>query len=156
LEPCGRDRRRPHPGCEAPGHPCFAPGAAALSAGVDLRHRGGRSQSCCGRGPRAPPPPRCVDPGRAAACPHCRRRGAAPGPRLDAILVDATPAGADGGPGLRYSPELPTEKGAPMLTRLANPARFMRVSGVVLPWLGGACAGVLGLGLCWSLVIAPP
>jgi heme exporter protein C len=43
-----------------------------------------------------------------------------------------------------------------MLTRYANPARFMRVSGVVLPWLGGACAGVLGLGLCWSLALAPP
>jgi heme exporter protein C len=43
-----------------------------------------------------------------------------------------------------------------MLTRLANPARFMRVSGVVLPWLGGASAVVLGLGLVWSLVFAPP
>ncbi len=48
------------------------------------------------------------------------------------------------------------EKGALMLTRFANPARFMRVSGVVLPWLGGASAGVLGLGLFWSLLIAPP
>ncbi len=43
-----------------------------------------------------------------------------------------------------------------MLSRLANPARFMRVSGVVLPWLGGASAGVLALGLVWSLLIAPP
>ena len=43
-----------------------------------------------------------------------------------------------------------------MLTRLANPARFMRVSGVVLPWLGAAAACVLALGLCWSLLIAPP
>src|SRR5438445_11465947 len=43
-----------------------------------------------------------------------------------------------------------------MLTRLANPARFMRVSGVALPWLGGASAGVLALGLLWSLLIAPP
>jgi heme exporter protein C len=40
--------------------------------------------------------------------------------------------------------------------RLANPARFMRVSGAVLPWFGAAAAGVLGLGLVWSLVIAPP
>jgi heme exporter protein C len=40
--------------------------------------------------------------------------------------------------------------------RLANPARFMRVSGMVLPWFGGAAAGVLGLGLLWSLVVAPP
>src|SRR6266700_1170118 len=48
------------------------------------------------------------------------------------------------------------EKGAAMLTRFANPARFMRVSGVVLPWLGGASACVLALGLVWSLVLAPP
>ena len=43
-----------------------------------------------------------------------------------------------------------------MLTRLANPARFMRVSGAVLPWLGAATAAVLGVGLVWSLVVAPP
>jgi heme exporter protein C len=48
------------------------------------------------------------------------------------------------------------EKGAAMLTRLANPARFMRASGVVLPWIGGASLGVLGLGLVWSLLLAPP
>ena len=43
-----------------------------------------------------------------------------------------------------------------MLTRLANPARFMRLSGVALPWLGGATAGVLAVGLVWSLLLAPP
>ncbi len=43
-----------------------------------------------------------------------------------------------------------------MLTRLANPARFMRTSGAVLPWLGAAAAGVLALGLIWSLLLAPP
>src|SRR5207244_1159683 len=43
-----------------------------------------------------------------------------------------------------------------MLTRLANPARFMRASGAALPWLGAATAGVLALGLLWSLAIAPP
>ncbi len=48
------------------------------------------------------------------------------------------------------------EKGAAMLTRFANPARFMRLSGATLPWLGGAAAGVLALGLVWSLAIAPP
>ncbi|HEY8871752.1 MAG TPA: cytochrome c biogenesis protein CcsA, partial [Stellaceae bacterium] len=42
------------------------------------------------------------------------------------------------------------------MDRLANPARFMRVSGAVLPWFGAAAVGVLGLGLAWSLVIAPP
>jgi heme exporter protein C len=48
------------------------------------------------------------------------------------------------------------EKGGAMLTRLANPARFMRVSGAVLPWLGAATALVLAVGLVWSLVLAPP
>src|SRR5712692_7507992 len=43
-----------------------------------------------------------------------------------------------------------------MLTRFANPARFMRASGVAMPWLGGAAAGLLALGLVWSLLIAPP
>jgi heme exporter protein C len=50
----------------------------------------------------------------------------------------------------------PIEKGAAMLTRLANPARFMRVSGVVLPWVGVAASGMLALGLVWSLLLAPP
>jgi len=43
-----------------------------------------------------------------------------------------------------------------MLTRLANPARFMRASAAALPWLGGAGVVVLALGLVWSLVFAPP
>jgi heme exporter protein C len=43
-----------------------------------------------------------------------------------------------------------------MLTRFANPARFMRVSGRGLPWLGGATGGLLALGLVWSLFFAPP
>jgi heme exporter protein C len=43
-----------------------------------------------------------------------------------------------------------------MLSRLANPARFMRVSGAMLPLLGVAAAAVLALGLVWSLVVAPP
>src|SRR5258707_7326284 len=43
-----------------------------------------------------------------------------------------------------------------MMTRLANPARFMRVSGAMLPWLGGVTAIVLALGLAWSLLLAPP
>jgi heme exporter protein C len=42
------------------------------------------------------------------------------------------------------------------MTRFASPARFMRVSGAVLPWLGIATAAVLLAGLCWSLVLAPP
>jgi heme exporter protein C len=43
-----------------------------------------------------------------------------------------------------------------MLTRLANPARFMRASGVVLRWLGPAAAAVLAIGLFWALLLAPP
>ena len=43
-----------------------------------------------------------------------------------------------------------------MLTRLANPARFMRMSGAALPWLGAASAAVIAVGLAWSLVFAPP
>jgi heme exporter protein C len=43
-----------------------------------------------------------------------------------------------------------------MLSRLANPARFMRISSVVLPWTGASSLVVLALGLVWSLVLAPP
>jgi heme exporter protein C len=43
-----------------------------------------------------------------------------------------------------------------MITYLANPARFMRLSAVLLPWVSGLAAGVLAVGLYWSLVIAPP
>jgi heme exporter protein C len=43
-----------------------------------------------------------------------------------------------------------------MLGTLANPARFMRISGAALPWLGGASLLVLAVGLFWSLVVAPP
>jgi heme exporter protein C len=43
-----------------------------------------------------------------------------------------------------------------MLSHLANPARFMRISGVALPWLGGISLVVLALGLVWSLILAPP
>src|SRR5438874_8226461 len=43
-----------------------------------------------------------------------------------------------------------------MLTRLANPARFMRLSGVLLPGLGRAAAVLLAIGLVWSLLLAPP
>jgi len=43
-----------------------------------------------------------------------------------------------------------------MLTRFANPARFMRVSGAALPWFGAAAASVLAIGLVWSVLLAPP
>src|SRR6476659_334095 len=43
-----------------------------------------------------------------------------------------------------------------MLSHLANPARFLRLSGVALPWLGVLSLVVLVLGLVWSLILAPP
>src|SRR6202035_335290 len=43
-----------------------------------------------------------------------------------------------------------------MLNYLANPARFMRLSGGALPWLGGATLVALVVGLAWSLLLAPP
>ncbi len=43
-----------------------------------------------------------------------------------------------------------------MLTRLANPARFMRLSGTVLPPLALATVVVLAIGLYLALFVAPP
>ena len=42
-----------------------------------------------------------------------------------------------------------------MLTRLANPTVFMRLSGALLPWLSGAAAVLLAVGLAMSFR-APP
>ncbi|HTW53736.1 MAG TPA: heme ABC transporter permease [Stellaceae bacterium] len=42
------------------------------------------------------------------------------------------------------------------MTYLANPARFMRISGVMLPPLGLATVAVLALGLYLALFVAPP
>ena len=43
----------------------------------------------------------------------------------------------------------------PGLTALANPTRFLTLSGALLPWLSGAAALTLGLGLYLGLVVAP-
>src|ERR1700719_3357529 len=43
-----------------------------------------------------------------------------------------------------------------MISRLANPTRFMRLSGALLPWLAAATALVLLAGLFLALVVAPP
>jgi heme exporter protein C len=40
--------------------------------------------------------------------------------------------------------------------RLANPTRFMELSGRILPWLAGAAAAVLLYGLYLSFFVAPP
>jgi heme exporter protein C len=42
-----------------------------------------------------------------------------------------------------------------MLNALANPARFMRISGAAVPWLGAAAALSLAAGLYLSLFVAP-
>ncbi len=42
-----------------------------------------------------------------------------------------------------------------MINRLANPARFMRVSGRALPWFGAVTALSLALGLYLALLVAP-
>jgi heme exporter protein C len=43
-----------------------------------------------------------------------------------------------------------------MISRLANPARFMRFSATALPWCGCSAAIVLAVGLYLALVAAPP
>jgi heme exporter protein C len=43
-----------------------------------------------------------------------------------------------------------------VISRFANPARFMRVSATVLPWCGRLCLAVLAIGLYLALVSAPP
>jgi heme exporter protein C len=42
-----------------------------------------------------------------------------------------------------------------MISRLANPARFMRASGAALPWLAGLTAATLAVGLYLALFVAP-
>jgi heme exporter protein C len=43
-----------------------------------------------------------------------------------------------------------------MLSRFANPARFMRLSGMVLPFLAVSTVAVLAVGLFLALFVAPP
>ena len=42
-----------------------------------------------------------------------------------------------------------------MISRFANPARFMRLSATALPWCGWGAALVVGLGLFLALVGTP-
>ena len=44
----------------------------------------------------------------------------------------------------------------PMLSRFANPARFMRISGAALPWCAWAASRLLLIGLYLALIAAPP
>ncbi len=43
-----------------------------------------------------------------------------------------------------------------MIQRLANPNRFMRLSGAVVPWMAGMTAILIGVGLYMALFVAPP
>src|SRR5271155_2986412 len=43
-----------------------------------------------------------------------------------------------------------------MINRLANPARFMRLSARALPWFAWSTCAVLAIGLYLALVMAPP
>jgi len=43
-----------------------------------------------------------------------------------------------------------------MISRFANPARFMRISSTALPWCGWLTLAVVGLGLFLALVTTPP
>jgi heme exporter protein C len=42
------------------------------------------------------------------------------------------------------------------MLRFANPARFMRISRILLPWCAGAAAATIALGLYLALFVAPP
>ncbi|MBF0095525.1 MAG: heme ABC transporter permease [Alphaproteobacteria bacterium] len=40
--------------------------------------------------------------------------------------------------------------------RFANPARFLRIANVILPWSAGLTVVLLVVGLAWSLFVSPP
>jgi heme exporter protein C len=43
-----------------------------------------------------------------------------------------------------------------MITRFANPARFMRISAAILPWCSSGSVAVIAIGLYLALITAPP
>jgi heme exporter protein C len=49
----------------------------------------------------------------------------------------------------------PSGGGGRNLHRFANPGRFLRLSGRVLPWLSGAALVLTMIGLVWGLLFAP-
>lgn len=52
---------------------------------------------------------------------------------------------------------IPRERGARggILHRFANPGRFMRLSGKLLPWVAGPGVVITAIGLAWGLFLAP-
>jgi heme exporter protein C len=65
-------------------------------------------------------------------------------PRVYACVVDATASLA------------PPSGGGRNLHRFANPGRFLRLSGRVLPWLAGAALALTLVGVVWGLCFSPP
>src|SRR5207253_2936262 len=43
-----------------------------------------------------------------------------------------------------------------MISRFANPARFMRISAAALPWCSWSALAVLAVGLYLALIVGPP
>jgi heme exporter protein C len=49
----------------------------------------------------------------------------------------------------------PPARGGRNLHRFANPGRFLRLSGKLLPWLTSAALALTGVGIVWGLFFAP-
>jgi heme exporter protein C len=69
--------------------------------------------------------------------------------------VTAPPAPASSTAATKASAPRPAARGG-SLHRFANPGRFLRLSGRVMPWLWGLSALVLALGIPWALAFSPP
>ncbi len=57
---------------------------------------------------------------------------------------------------LRQKPAKPKKNAMSVVNQLANPTRFLALSARILPWLAGASAAVLAIGLWQALFVAPP
>ncbi|MDB5369686.1 MAG: heme transporter [Roseomonas sp.] len=92
--------------------------------------------------PSAPPAPARAAPARPASA----------GPASGRAAPDQ--AGPDQAGPDQAGPGRPRQAGG--LHRLANPGRFLRLSGRLLPWLRALAALVLALGIPWALAFSPP
>lgn len=59
-------------------------------------------------------------------------------------------------PAVRPASSRPVPPSGGGLHRFANPGRFLRLSGRLLPWLWGAAALALAVGIPWALFFSPP
>ena len=112
--------------------------AAAVRADAQFRHRGGES-SPAGWGRL-----RCLIPAAVGGFPGVDRAGAAGGCGCAAV-----PAAVEARKRLQQCAQRP--RSVPMQTtltqRLANPTRFMALSGRLLPWIAGAAGVLIAFGL---------